>query len=264
MFAPKFDPLESAAGEIPRPVAPLTLAERIAALRNHPKISAGAIVIAATMLGLVWHQSSANTRVGTSTSVNTPGSDSSSNKSGGNEAAALAAAAEVTKSGAAEDEKQKDGAPEVAVVHVAGAVMNPGLQSLDGTARLGDAIAAAGGALTEADLDRVNLAAPVVDGSRVYVPFRGLPSPPVEAGSGGGSGSGAATGANEDGAAATVNLNSATQAELETLPGVGPSLAQAILNQRQAQGGFRSVDELRSVRGIGDKRFADLKDLVSV
>ncbi len=113
-----------------------------------------------------------------------------------------------------------------------------------------------GGGLGDADLDRLNLAAKVVDGERIFVPKVGQADPaPASSASGG---------ASAPGSTGPINLNTATQAELEELPGIGPSLAQAILTERQRRGRFTSVNELRTVRGIGDARFADLKDLVTV
>jgi competence protein ComEA len=142
------------------------------------------------------------------------------------------------------------------VVHVAGAVVTPGVVRLAAGARVIDAVEAAGGGLPNADLDRLNLAAKLVDGQRVLVqhvgdpPAAADPSVPVDA----------ATPA----PAGPLNLNTATQPQLEDLPGIGPSLAQAILAERDRKGGFRSINELREVRGIGEKRFADLKPLVTV
>jgi competence protein ComEA len=152
----------------------------------------------------------------------------------------------------------------VFVVDVVGAVQHPGVVSMPSTARVVDAVTAAGGALAAADLDRINLAAHLVDGMRIAVPRRGFPAdqagPSTDpAGSGASaSGGGAPT------PSAPVNLNTANQAQLEALPGIGPSLAQAILAERDHEGGFHSVDDLRRVRGIGDVRFVQLKSLVSV
>ena len=141
------------------------------------------------------------------------------------------------------------------VVQVAGAVGTPGLVRLRDGERVADAIAAAGGARPDADLDAVNLAARVADGERVVVPVRGaLPagSPPASGGAGGARSSG------------PVHLNSASAAELETLPGIGPSLAAAIIRSREEAGGFRSVQDLERVRGIGAGRMADLAPLVAL
>jgi competence protein ComEA len=142
-------------------------------------------------------------------------------------------------------------------VHVAGAVAKPGVYDLDANARVIDAVEAAGGGAPDADLNRLNLAAKVTDGQRVLV------QRPGEAASAGAGTPGASEGGSAD-PSGLVNLNTASQAELEKLSGIGPSLAQAIIAERERRGGFRSVNELRDVRGIGEKRFADLKDKVTI
>jgi competence protein ComEA len=146
------------------------------------------------------------------------------------------------------------------VVHVAGAVLRPGLVRLAGGARVADAVDAAGGLRPDADLVRLYLAAPLVDGQRVWVPVVGQDTPPeVEPGGGSAGGRGA-----DGGVAAIVDLNTATATELEALPGVGPATAQAILDQRRRVGRFRSVDDLLDVRGIGPSKLAALRDRVRV
>ncbi len=148
-------------------------------------------------------------------------------------------------------------------MHVAGAVTHPGVVELRSGARVIDAVEAVGGALVDGDLDRLNLAAKVTDGQRVFVAKVGQADPGVT--NAGGDAAGSETGAASSGApGAKVNLNTATQAQLEELPGIGPTYAQAILAERQRRGGFTSVNDLRSVRGIGDKRFAELAPLVTV
>lgn len=146
-------------------------------------------------------------------------------------------------------------APPVVLAHAAGAVRAPGLYRLEPDARVADLLAAAGGPVPEADLDRVNLAAPVGDGSQVYVPRVGEAVPATAAGAGGGA-AGEASG--------PLDLNTATQAQLEDLPGVGPSTAQAILAEREKRGRFGSVEELLEVRGIGPAKLEALRDLVTV
>jgi competence protein ComEA len=147
------------------------------------------------------------------------------------------------------------------VVHVAGAVAHPGVVELAAGARVIDAVEAVGGAVADGDLDRLNLAAKVVDGQRVYVARAGEADPGV---AGGGDPAGGTAGDAPGAAGGKVNLNTATQAQLEELPGIGPTYAQSIIAERQRRGGFKSVNELRSVRGIGDKRFAELAPLVTV
>ncbi len=144
--------------------------------------------------------------------------------------------------------------------HVAGAVMRPGLVRVTPGARVADAIAAAGGQRPDADLDRLNLAAKVGDGQKVLVVVLGAPGvATADPNAPGDDGAGSDT---ADGA--PVDLNTATIEQLDTLPGIGPTLAGAILRERERRGGFTSVEQLRDVRGIGDKRFADLKPLVTV
>jgi competence protein ComEA len=141
----------------------------------------------------------------------------------------------------------------VLVVDVSGAVRRPGLQRLPRGARVADAIAAAGGALPRADVDAVNLAAPVADGVQVLVPRR------AAAGGAGGAGSAGGDGTASGG---PVDLNSATAEQLDALPGIGPSTAAKIVEYRQAHGAFHSLAELDAVPGIGAGRLAQLKGLV--
>ena len=143
------------------------------------------------------------------------------------------------------------------VVQVAGAVARPGVVTLPASDRVVDAIAAVGGARPDGDPQQLDLAARLVDGSRIYVPRRGetLGAAPGGASTGGSS---------SPGPAAPVRLNSATATELEALPGFGPSLAAAIVAERERRGGFRSVDDLRSVHGIGDRRLEQLRPLVAL
>jgi competence protein ComEA len=140
------------------------------------------------------------------------------------------------------------------VVHAAGAVNAPGLYTLPAGSRVNDLIAAAGGLAASADADRVNLAAPVADGERVYIPEVGEAVPPAEGPSVEGSAS----------SSGPVNLNTASVEELDTLPGIGPSIAQAIVDERERNGPFRSVDDLERVRGIGPSKLDQLRDLVTV
>ncbi|MFY1698727.1 ComEA family DNA-binding protein [Solwaraspora sp. WMMA2101] len=147
------------------------------------------------------------------------------------------------------------------VVAVTGRVHRPGLVTLPAGARVADALAAAGGALPGTDLAWLNLARQVTDGELVAVGVTPPPGVVLDPGghSGGGhSGAGSAVGGGK------VNLNSATLQQLETLPGVGPVLAQRIIDHRERVGGFGTVADLREVSGIGDARFEQLRDLVIV
>ncbi|MFJ7294038.1 helix-hairpin-helix domain-containing protein [Streptomyces collinus] len=147
------------------------------------------------------------------------------------------------------------------VVDVSGKVRDPGIHRLPAGSRVADALHAAGGVKPGTNTDGLNRARFLVDGEQVIV---GGPAPVGGTGAGGtapGSAAGAAAGA-AAAPAAPVPLNTATADQLDTLPGVGPVLAQHIIDYRTQHGGFRSVDELREVNGIGDRRFADLRNLV--
>jgi competence protein ComEA len=137
------------------------------------------------------------------------------------------------------------------VVHVAGAVRDPGLYRLAEGSRVADAVARAGGAAASADTTALNLAAPLVDGMQVVVPERPVAAAP-----------GAAAGAGS-GPPARVSLSSATLEQLDALPGIGPVTAQKILDHRAAHGGFRSVDDLDAISGIGPARVEQLRELVT-
>ena len=153
-----------------------------------------------------------------------------------------------------------------ALVHVLGAVQRPGLVELDPGARVVDAIAAAGGLTDDADPAAVNLARVVVDGEQLYVARIGE-TPPVSDGQDGGAGGaagGAAGGTGTAPAGAKVALNTATQGQLETLPRIGPALAQRILDWRSSNGRFSAVTDLLKVAGIGQKLFDGIKDRVTV
>jgi competence protein ComEA len=142
------------------------------------------------------------------------------------------------------------------VVAVTGKVRHPGVVTVPGGARVIDAVKAAGGPLPGADLATLNLARKLTDGELVTV---GIPGPAPVAVADSGSG-----GAPVGGTTGPVDLNTATLAELDRLPGVGPVLAQRILDWRIAHGQFASVDQLADVPGIGESRMAQLRELVRV
>jgi competence protein ComEA len=149
-------------------------------------------------------------------------------------------------------------------------VRRPGLYSLPDGARVAAALERAGGANRGADRAAVNLAAKLTDGQQVFVPVRGSVTSgdaggaaPAGGAAAGGAGSvGASVGA-ASAAGARISLSSATQAQLEQLDGIGPALARRIIEYRQQHGGFRSIDELQEVSGIGEKRFEALKGSIS-
>ena len=149
-------------------------------------------------------------------------------------------------------------------VYVTGAVRQPDVYLLAPGSIVKDALAAAGGAAAGADLDRINLAVQLQDQQQVYVPRQGEgapPAPPVAAASGVQESRAGSVGLAPS--PALVNINTASQAELETLPGIGPKLAQEIIRCRE-HASFQSVDALDDVPGIGAKRLEAIRDLVTV
>lgn len=140
------------------------------------------------------------------------------------------------------------------IVHVCGAVNNPGVFTLNEDERVVDALELSGGATAEANLDALNLAAKLKDGQKIYVPKEGEQvnvnvTESTESGS------------EED---ALIDLNTATAEELDSLPGVGEVLAQRIIDYRKSKGSFSDIEQLRNVGGIGPKKFEDLKDKVAI
>ena len=158
----------------------------------------------------------------------------------------------------AASEEASDSPSAVVVVHVAGAVVSPGVYELRAGARVDDAIRAAGGALGSGALQALNLARILADGEQVYLPTtdevaEGKTGPGVTISGGGGSSAGG-----------LIDLNTATVAELDALPGIGPSTAQKIVDDRTANGPFGTVDDLVRVSGIGTAKVGSLRDLVTV
>lgn len=156
--------------------------------------------------------------------------------------------------------------PGALVVHVAGAVADPGVYELDGGARVDDAIGLAGGPSPDADLDAVNLAQVLADGQRLFVPTIGAvdhAATPVLTPSSGDAGASDAGDPSSE-ALGPVDLNRASAEELERLPGVGPATAAAIVDDRERNGPFVTVDDLERVPGVGPAKLAALSDLVTV
>jgi competence protein ComEA len=143
------------------------------------------------------------------------------------------------------------------VVHVAGAVHDPGVYRLAAGARVDDAVQRAGGATRRADLGGLNLAAELEDGRQVLVPAR-----VASGGAGGGTVAGGA--APEPAPGQPLNINTATLEQLDGLSGIGPLTAQKILDYREELGGFGSIEELGEIPGIGDKRLASLREEVTL
>jgi len=146
------------------------------------------------------------------------------------------------------------------VVHVAGAVKNPGVYTLEEGKRVKDAIEVAGGALPEADLLRLNLAQKIHDEDKLYVPKIGETPEQLEQAN---ESYGATVGisSKSDG---KVNINTADETELIQLPGIGPATAQKIIDYRTTNGFFKSIEDIKKVSGIGDKKFEQLKDKIRV
>ncbi len=142
--------------------------------------------------------------------------------------------------------------PALINVYVSGAVNHPDVYTLPLGSLVKDAIAKAGGATADADLDHVNLAVKLSDQMQVYVPRKGeaVATPNSR------SGSAAIT--------APININTATLEELDRLPGIGPSIAQAIIDYRTANGPFKTIEDINNVKGIGDALFAKIKDSITV
>lgn len=146
-------------------------------------------------------------------------------------------------------------------VHISGAVKNEGVYELEGDARIIDAIEKAGGTLEIADMKNVNLASKLEDGMKIYIPKQGeevtnsnqeveeniaLENTPKENSKG------------------KININKASKEELDTLPGIGESTAEKIINYRKEHKSFKSIEELKEVKGIGDAKFEEIKDFVDI
>ena len=138
-------------------------------------------------------------------------------------------------------------------VYVSGEVKKPGLVTLDEDKRVADAVNAAGGVIETADVDHINMAAHLEDGMQVRVPMRLRDA--------GEKGAAASTGRQADG---KTNLNTATEKELQELPGIGPAMSARIVEYRESNGAFQSIDDIKKVRGIGASKFEKLKDRVTL
>jgi competence protein ComEA len=249
------DPLD-----VPRPLGPgpSDFADRVRALRSDARVGAAVLACVAVAAGVAWFRAGIAPSASATAPTNAPAGTRSASGTAPSPTAPLAAPTTTTT------------APAAIVVDVVGAVRAPGVVSLSANARVLDAIRAAGGATAGADLSRLNLASKLSDGARIAVPRVGAAPPAVDptAVSGGlgapvdPAAGGLAPAAG--GTAAPIDVNSATVDQLEALPGIGPTLAAAIVQERERNGPFRSVDELTRVPGIGDGRLAQLRDLVTV
>lgn len=136
-------------------------------------------------------------------------------------------------------------------VYVSGAVQHPDVYSLPPDSIVKNALVAAGGATADADLDRINLAMSLADGQQIYVPHKGEEQLPVE------------PSGNPPAASGKININTATPAELETLPGIGPALSQRIADYRQLHGAFAQIEDIMQVSGIGEATFSRIQELIA-
>ena len=146
-------------------------------------------------------------------------------------------------------------------VDVDGAVVRPGVYRLKDGARVSQAIDAAGGLTAEADVTGLNRASKITDGQKIYVPTVGEQQAAAAVD---GAESSAATTPGAGSSSGLVNINTASAAELQTLSGIGPSMAQSIIDERTKNGAFASVDDLMRVSGIGEKKLAKIKDCICV
>jgi len=230
------------------PDGPRSRARALLAGAGRQRVAVALLVVAALLVaGVVWVRATPR-QLGPATGQGAAtGGPAASGDQG------PAAPADQTLPRAAPGTSAPSGAPDRVAVHVAGRVRHPGLVRLPAGSRVQDAVRAAGGATSGADLDAINLARKLTDGEQVLVPGPGDPAPqPVP---------GAIT---PPGApAAPLDLNTATVEQLDTLPGVGEVTAGRIVAYRTAHP-FTAVDELLEVPGIGQRRFDQLKDLVTV
>lgn len=244
-----------------------TLRERLRRAVSVPVLAGGAVLVAAVIGAIVMVALQPHGIGGLGEHAASPGSSAASSR--GSSAASGSDDASGGASGGAsgEDSARASGGArggasgkEIVIVHVVGEVASPGVVEVPGGSRVADAIEAAGGATPAAVLASVNLARQVVDGEQIVVPdAAGAALPQAGGAQPGGSGSPSA-----DAAGGTVNLNAADAAALESLPRVGPALAARIIEWREANGGFSSVEQLLEVPGIGAKTLQGFRDRVTV
>jgi competence protein ComEA len=241
-----------------RNLPPASFVERARVYWDDPRVRIGALLLGALIAGLAWYQLGVRgtAGAGAAPAPTTATTSRSAFTSDATRPDGTSASSGTGATGGSTTGDSTTGGP--LIVQVAGSVVRPGVVRVKAGSRVIDAIQAAGGGLPGADLNALNLASKVIDGQRIAVALVGAPTP-VQADPG------ASTGGAADGTpTGPINLNTATETQLETLPGIGPSLASAILAEREKRGGFKNVGELQDVRGIGELRFADIKDLVSV
>lgn len=150
------------------------------------------------------------------------------------------------------------------VVHVAGAVASPGVYAVSEGARVQDAVEAAGGFASDAASDAVNLARTVQDGEQILIPTEEQVESGEYASSLSSTGTTSSTSSDGQSSSSLININTASVDELDTLPGIGPVTAQAIVDERESNGSFSSIEDIQRVSGIGEKKFEKIKDLICV
>lgn len=156
------------------------------------------------------------------------------------------------------------------VIYVAGAVKNEGIYELDENSRIADCIEIAGGLTDDANIKDINLAYVLEDGMKIYIPKNNEKNDVKDDTSiyvskeNGNTGTNTSTSKNTNSQSSKININTATQTELETLPGIGPSIATKIINYRNENGKFTNIEDIKKVRGIGDSKYAQIKDFIKV
>jgi competence protein ComEA len=153
--------------------------------------------------------------------------------------------------------------PHVVTVYVGGQVNTPGLHSLSRGSRVADAIAAAGGLTNDGDTSTLGMAAPLRDADQIIVPTRPTPTPTASPLDGVDTPT-VRSGGGESAASGIVNINTATESELETLPGIGSRLAERIVEHRLRNGPFRTVDDLEAIQGISQRMVDELRPMVTI
>ena len=172
-------------------------------------------------------------------------------------------------------EEIKEEQKETIAIHITGEVKNPGIIYLKKGARIADAIKLAGGATKNAGLDKVNLAYILEDGQKIYIPNKkekikqneyiiSNSGENVLVEEGGNNKTNTAEPISSKGEKNKVNINSANQTELETLPGIGPSLAQKIIEYREQNGKFQKIEDIKNVKGIGNSKYINIKELIII
>ncbi len=149
-------------------------------------------------------------------------------------------------------------------VHITGEVKKQGLIYLKEGSRVADAIEKAGGETENADLSQINLAYVLQDGQKIYVPNKNEKISQYITGNSGNNDTEENNTSNSSKEDSKVNINTANQSELDSLPGIGPSIAQKIIDYREENGNFKTIEELQNVKGIGDAKYEEIKDRVTV